>query len=539
MRKVCLPVIIAAFFLGACSNTPTQEQVDITHIPHDKSTIKHTPGSTTAKKPSANQPDDTAGGNDNVEYDDIWVRIQQNLTIPRNLTHPSTQSKLKFYSTKQQFMDRVAERARPYIYHIVEELEKRNMPLDLALLPIVESAYQPFARSPRRASGIWQFIPGTGKHYGLKQNAWYDGRRDIVVATDAALNYLQKLHNDFDGDWLLALAAYNAGEGNVGRAVTQSVGKGKNGDFWSLQLKNETMGYVPSLMAVAEIISNPQKYNISLKPVPNRPYFEIVDTGSQIDLATVSKLTGLSMEEIYILNPGFNKWATDPDGPHHLLVTVGTAATFRQQLATLPQHERMQWQMVEIRNGDTLGSIANRYRTDVNTIKEINNLKTSHIRAGRTLLIPVSRQPLDQYTLSQDARSFSNLARSGDGQSFTYTINRGDTLWDIGQSYRVTVEQLYAWNGLNKNSILSPGKKLTLWTNKEAEVMPVVAHTAKPEKQQHITYTVKQGDSLWRIARRYGVSVDQLQKWNGLNKRSTLRPGQSLDIFAGTPLADV
>jgi membrane-bound lytic murein transglycosylase D len=537
MRKVCLPVIIAAFFLGACSTTPTQEQDDTSYIPHDKSSLKHLQGNTSVKKSSANQSDDITG--DHVEYDDIWVRIQENLTIPRNLGHPTTRSKLKFYSTKQQFMDRVAERATPYLYYIVEELEKRNMPLDLALLPIVESAYQPFAHSPSRASGIWQFIPATGKHYGLKQNSWYDGRRDIIAATDAALDYLQKLHNDFDGDWLLALAAYNAGEGNVGRAVTRSVGKGKNGDFWSLQLKNETMGYVPSLMAVAEIISDPQKYNISLQPVSNRPYFEIVDVGSQIDLATVSKLTGLSMEEIYILNPGFNKWATDPDGPHHLLVPVNKATAFRQQLAALPQNERMQWQMVEIRNGDTLGSIANRHRTDVNTIKEINNLKTSQIRAGRTLLIPVSQQPLDQYTLSQDARSFSNLKRSGDGQSYTYTIKRGDTLWDISQSYRVTVEQLYAWNGLNKNSILSPGKKLTLWSNKEAEIIPVVAHTAIPEKQQHITYTVRQGDSLWQIARRYGVSVDELQKWNSLNKRSILRPGQSLDINTGTPLTDV
>ena len=538
MRIFYLPVIIAALYLGACSNTRTQEQVDTTDSPHDKLYTKHTPGNSIEKKSSANQSDNKAGKNSSVEYNDVWVRIQKNLTISRNLTHPSTQSKLKFYSTKQEFMDRVAERAAPYIFYIVEELDKRNMPLDLALLPIVESAYQPFAQSPSRASGIWQFIPGTGKHYGLKQNSWYDGRRDIVAATNAALDYLQKLHNDFDGDWLLALAAYNAGEGNVGRAVAQSVGKGKNGDFWSLQLKNETMGYVPSLMAVAEIVSNPKKYNITLKPITNRPYFEIVDTGSQIDLATVAQLTGMSMEEIYILNPGINKWATDPDGPHYLLVPVNKAASFKQQLTALPQNERMQWQMVEIRNGDTLGSLANRYHTDVNTIKEINNLKTSNIRAGRTLLIPASRQPLDQYTLSQNARSFSKLKQSGNGQSFTYTIKRGDTLWDISQSYGVTVEQLCAWNGMNKNSILSTGKKLTLWSDEKAEIIPAVAHTVTLEKQ-HITYTVIKGDSLWLIARRYGVSVDQLLSWNGLNKRSTLKPGQNLDIYTGTPPADV
>jgi membrane-bound lytic murein transglycosylase D len=536
MRKPYLPVIIVALFLGACSNTPTREQTANSRIPHDTSSITHTPGTDSIKNPATDATDNTE--KDAVEYDDIWVRIQKNLSITRNLSHPATRSKLKFYSTKQQFMDRIAERATPYIYYIVEELEKRNMPLDLALLPIVESAYQPFAHSPSRASGIWQFIPGTGKHYGLKQNAWYDGRRDIVASTDAALDYLQKLHNDFNGDWLLALAAYNAGEGNVGRAVAQSVGRGKNGDFWSLQLKNETMGYVPSLMAVAEIVANPEKYNISLKPIANKPYFEIVDTGGQIDLATVAQLTGMSLEEIYILNPGINKWATDPDGPHHLLIPVNKAAGFRQQLAALPQEERMKWQMVEIRNGDTLGVIASRYRTDVNTIKSINNLKNNNIRAGRTLLIPISRQPLEQYTLSQDARSFSNLKRSGDGQSMTYTIMRGDNLWDIGQRYGVTVEQLCAWNGLSKNSVLTPGKTLTLWSSVKAEVIPVAAHTVSSEKQEHITYTVKQGDSLWLIARRHGVSVDQLQKWNGLNKRATLRPGQNLDIYTGTPPAD-
>jgi membrane-bound lytic murein transglycosylase D len=539
MRKLYLPVIIAALFLGACSNTPTREQTGSSRIPHDTHdtpSIAHIPGTDSIENPAT---DATAGTEkDAVEYDDIWVRIQKNLSITRNLSHPSTRSKLKFYSTKQQFMDRIAERATPYIYYIVEELEKRNMPLDLALLPIVESAYQPFAHSPSRAAGIWQFIPGTGKHYGLKQNAWYDGRRDIVASTDAALNYLQKLHNDFNGDWLLALAAYNAGEGNVGRAVAQSVGKGKNGDFWSLQLKNETLGYVPSLMAVAEIVANPEKYNISLKPIANKPYFEIVDTGGQIDLATVAQLTGLSLEEIYILNPGINKWATDPDGPHHLLIPVNKAAGFRQQLAALPQEERMKWQMIEIRNGDTLAAIAGRYRTDVNTIKSINNLKNNNIHAGRTLLIPVSRQPLEQYALSQDARSFSNLKRSRDGQSMTYTIKRGDNLWDIGQRYGVTVEQLCAWNGLSKNSVLTPGKTLTLWSSVKAEIIPVAAYTVSSEKQEHITYTVKQGDSLWIIARRHGVSVDQLQKWNGLNKRATLRPGQNLDIYTGTPPAD-
>ncbi len=541
MRNYFSPAILVLLLLSGCATDPGFW--DAPPEPANPGMVFHKPQRTVT--PDVPSPEKTepapAPVTADSKHQDIWVRIQQNLTIPRNLSHPTTQTKLKFYASKQEFLDRVADRATPYLYHIVEELEKRNLPLDLALLPIVESAYQPFAHSPSRAAGIWQFIPGTGKLYGLKQNWWYDGRRDIVAATDAALRYLQKLHDDFNGDWLLALAAYNAGEGNVGRAVEKSLGRGKSGDFWSLHLTEETLGYVPSLMAVAEIIANPEKYNITLKPIPNKPYFEKIDAGSQIDLATVSELSGLTMDEIYTLNPGINKWATDPEGPHYFLIPVDRAASFKQKLAALPADQRIKMQAVEIKQGDSLGSIARRYRTDINTLKQINNLRSNNIHAGHMLLIPSSQQPISEYTLSQDVRTFDKLKPSGDGQSFTYTIKSGDNLWDISQSYGVTIEQLCAWNGISKNTVLSPGRKLTLWAKETPEVVPVVAHTVTTiaDKQEHITYTVRAGDSLWLIAQRYGVTVAQLQKWNGLSHGSSLQPGQTLDIYTGTPPADV
>ena len=540
MRNQSFLLIILALFLNACSTTQVNE-TEATSNPTDISSINNRYHSKYHAETATdkNKNEISFIKKDSSQFDDVWKRIQQNLVIKRNLTHPTVKSKLEFYASKQEFLDRVAERATPYIYYIVEELEKRNMPLDLALLPIVESAYQPFAYSPSRASGIWQFIPSTGKHYGLKQNWWYDGRRDIVAATDAALTYLQKLHADFDGDWLLALAAYNAGEGNVGRAVEKSQNGGKTGEFWSLKLKNETMGYVPSLLAVAEIVANPAKYNITLTAIPNKPYFEIVDAGGQIDLSTVSQLSGVSMEEIYILNPGINKWATGPDGPHYLLIPLQKADVFKQNLAALPSEERVKWQMYEIKTGDTLGRIAFVYHTDVNTLRQVNNLKGNNIRAGHTLLIPTSKKPLNEYSLSQDARSPGNLKRSEDGQRLSYKIKSGDTLWDISLSYGVSVEQLCAWNGLTTKSILTPGKILIVYSNDQPEIVQVAAHNVKSEKQGHITYTVKQGDSLWLIARRHGVSVEQLQLWNSLNKRARLQPGQLLDIYTGTPPADV
>lgn len=539
MRIQCLNIIMLVLFLGACSTNQIKDAENTSNQTITSSPTYHHPEYNTRQHGDKSNNAPVLTKQDDIEVNDVWKRIQQNLVIKRNLNHSIVKSKLAFYAGKQEFLDRVAERATPYLYYIVEELEKRNMPLDLALLPIVESAYQPFARSPQHASGIWQFIPSTGRHYGLKQNWWYDGRRDIVAATDAALNYLQKLNQDFEGDWLLTLAAYNAGEGNVSRAVEQSHRHGRTGDFWSLKLKNETLGYVPSLLAIAEIVANPSRYNVKLTSIPNEPYFEIVDTEGQIDLSTVSQLTGMNMDEIYTLNPGINNWATDPDGPHHLLIPVDKADAFRTKLAALPEGERVKWQKYEIRSGDTLGRIAYLYRCDVNTLRQINHLRGNLIRVGHTLLIPTSKKPLSEYSLSQDVRSFGNLKRSPDGQRLSYKIKSGDTLWDLSLSYGVSIEQLCAWNGLNKKSILRPGQTLTVYSNEKPEFVQTVAHTVSTEKQGHITYTVKQGDSLWLIARHHGVTVEQLQKWNSLNKHTSLQPGQQLDIYTGQPPADV
>jgi membrane-bound lytic murein transglycosylase D len=539
MRKSCLLFICMGFFLGACSTTPVNEP----SASADNSTAGPVSGVPITPDHDANiaisSKDETGavGEYSPAAPTDVWERIGKNLSIPRNLSQPTTQSRLKLYSNKQELLDRVAERATPYIYYIVEELERRHMPLDLALLPIVESAYQPFARSRSRASGIWQFIPGTGKRYGLKQNWWYDGRRDIVAATDAALTYLQELHDEFNGDWLLALAAYNCGELNIARAIETNSKAGKPTDFWSLKLKNETMGYVPSLLAVAEIVSDPAKYNITLKPIPNQPYFAVIDVGSQIDLATVAQLSGMSMDDIYTLNPGVNKWATDPDGPHHLLIPLDRVESFREKLAALPVEERAKWKTHEVKKGDSIGHIANLYHMDISMLKQVNNLKGNRLHAGTMLLIPASMEPLHQYTLSEDARNVDSLKRSGDGQRLTYTIKAGDTLWDISSNYGITVRQLCDWNGLETNSVLRPSRQLVVWAG--AEVVPVVAQVATPEDQKHISYKVQEGDSLWQIARRYGVSVKQIQEWNSLHNKAGLRPGQSLDIYTGKPPADV
>lgn len=465
-------------------------------------------------------------------YSDVWLLLKDGLEFERHTGKRSVKQKTAWFARNQEYIDRVADRAEPYLFHIITKLKERDMPLDIALLPVVESAYQPFAYSPARASGIWQFIPGTGKRFGLKQNWWYDGRRDIVAATDAALDYLEMLHKRFHGNWFHALAAYNSGEGNVERAIRRNKKAGKKTDFWSLRLPRETRNYVPSLLAIAEVLKHSDKHNIKFKTIANKPYFENIDIGSQIDLSTVSKLSGLSIDEVYTLNPGFNRWATDPKGPHKLLIPVDIAQNFKNKLAALPKSERITWKKHIIRKGESLGIIASRYLTSVSALREINRLKGNTIRAGRSLLIPTAKKSKKYYSLSADARKFKGLKTTGDGKRYIYSVKRGDNLWDIGRHYGISVSQLTRWNGISKRSLLRPGQKLTVWVKndehkREAKLIKTVAK--KPAINGN-AYVVKDGDSLWLIARKFDIHVKDLLKWNNLKKSKHLQPGQSLIV---------
>ncbi len=539
MRCSGLPTIIisVAFLLSACSQQPLQKTAE---------TLPETATSTAPPAPPERveyivpepelfpepEPEITTADNEfpqpDAQHADLWNKISANLTLPRHLDHRAVKGRLAWYAKNQKYLDRVAERSKPYLFHVVSEVEKRGMPLELALLPIVESAFHPFAYSRSHASGIWQFIPSTGKIYGLKQNWWYDGRRDIVAATRAALDYLEKLNREFEGDWLLALAAYNTGERNVARAIRRNKRTGKNTDFFSLRLPRETKGYVPSLLAVAELVANPEQHGIVWQPVADQPYFAQVDTGGQIDLAVAAELAGMKMDELYTLNPGFNRWATDPQGPHRLLLPVAKEKLFQEKLAGLSAEERVDWQAHIIKKGETLAGIAARYRTSVATLKRINNIRSNVIRQGNSLRVPVPKQALKHYTLSVDGRRMRGLKDTGDGNKFVYTIKRGDTLWDIGKKYGVSVKQLTNWNGISRRKILRPGQKLNLWfadAGKKAEAKP-----AQPATDP-FHYTVKKGDSLWSIAKKFNVTVKQLLAWNNLRKNKFLYPNQKLTVY--------
>ncbi len=453
---------------------------------------------------------------------DLWQRIRNGYGIPYPTMHSDTEKQLAWFVKHPEYVARVVERARPYLHHIVDELERRNMPLEIALLPVVESGFQPFAYSHGRAAGLWQFIPGTGKVYGLQQNWWYDGRRDVIESTRAALDYLQKLHNDF-GDWQLALAAYNCGEGTVGRAIKRNRKAGKPTDFWSLDLPKETSAYVPKLLAVAALIADPDKYQMTLSPIDNSPFLMVIEVGSQIDLAVAAKLAGVTTDEIYQLNPGFNRWATRPEGPHNLVVPVDKADVFQQALADLPAEERVRWTRHKIKSGESLGVIAKHYKTTIAVIKEANGLGGTSIRAGRHLLIPIASGVPSSYPMTASQRLATRQGKKQSGSKKIHTVVAGDTWWDIANAYKVDVRKLTKWNGKAPGDTLGVGQKLVIWTKGKSSGSSKTVRT--------VNYKIRSGDSLWKISQKFNVSVAQVREWNGLSDRTLLKPGQNLTLY--------
>lgn len=532
--KRVLITITSLLFLSACQTGQVRDTAPDDQVKHQPG--KHAPQDTLHTLPERpREPNLWAVESEpeEVSHDDVWERIRAGLSLARELEQPAVRDRLEWYSRHQSYLDRIAERATPYLHHIVEEIEARNMPLELALLPVVESAYQPLAYSRMHASGLWQFIPATGLRYGLKQNWWFDGRRDVLKATRAALDYLEFLNNEFDGDWLHALAGYNAGERNVSRAIAANQAAGKPISFWHLRLPNETRGYVPALLAISEIIANPERHGVTLQPIPNEPYFTVVETGGQIDLIKAAKLAGIDQDEMKRLNPGFKRWATDPDGPHRLLVPIDRADQLAQGLRNLPADQRITWRQHRIRQGETLGQIAARYGTTVAVLQQTNNIRGHLIRAGRDLMIPApgaeGEPPPAQLAAATSSSSQSSGNNSG---THYYTVRRGDNLWQIARQHGLRVAQIASTNGIRENTVLQPGQRLRLPGNNTHQTGGGDASRAAADSgSRPIQYTVRRGDSLWTISQQFQVSVDALRKWNSLARNALLHPGQQLKVI--------
>lgn len=410
-------------------------------------------------------PSSSRASNTTAEVEtNLWQLTRQHLQLPLDLKHPRLDSQLNWYLRHPSHMARVTERAQPYYHHILHEVLRRDMPAEIALLPIVESAYDPFAYSHGSAAGPWQFIPGTARHFGLRSSWWYDGRRDILASTDAALTYLEQLHRRFDGDWLLALAAYNAGGGTVSRAMRRNSEQGKPTDFWSLDLPAETKAYVPKLLAVARMVRDADSLGVTLAPIENTPHFEVVETGGQIDLAQAASMAGLELDTLYRLNPGFNRWATDPEGPHLLLVPKDSAPQLRAALDSLPPEKRVNWHRYTVRAGDTLSTIAQRFNSSVNVIRQGNKLDSHLIRVGQGLLVPKPSVASEQYNLSIDQRlqaERQQLEQRAKRKHY-HRVNSGESFWSIARRYGVGVRDLARWNQMAPGDTLKTGQTLLL-----------------------------------------------------------------------------
>ncbi|MBT8766640.1 LysM peptidoglycan-binding domain-containing protein [Metapseudomonas boanensis] len=455
------------------------------------------------------------------EPQDIWERMRTGFKLQDEIgVNPRVERQRLSFVSNPSFIERASSRGSLYIHYVVERLEERNMPLELALLPVIESAYNPFAYSRAHAVGIWQFIPSTGRHFNLRQTNWYDGRRDITASTNAALNYLSRLHDMFNGDWLLALAAYNAGEGTVSRAMERNQKLGLPTDYWNLPLPQETQDYVPKLLALSQLVMAPEAYGVNLSPIANEPYFEVVEVKQQrLDLSRVAAMVDVDEDEMYQLNPAFKKRIT-MDGPQHLLVPTEKAELLTANLAMMKPVELVDWQKYRVRNGDSLHGIANRYHVTVKTLKDINGLSGNRLRVGQQLSIPVEPGFKPQQPLFQNVASNQAPAKAQ-----SHKVKSGESLWQIAKQYKVNVKDLKRWNSLSGNSVKA-GQTLAL----QGSATTAATRSKKANSREAVTYyKVKRGDSLYLIAKRFNVEMEHLQRWNP--RSGSLKPGQTLTLY--------
>lgn len=464
---------------------------------------------------------------DFIASDDLWQRIRAGFRLNPDIDNARIQAELKWYLAHPQHLQRTLERAERYLHYIVEQVEQRDLPMELALLPVVESAFHPYAYSHGRAAGLWQFIPSTGRMFGLEQDWWHDGRRDVISSTDAALTYLQSLAERFDGDWLLALAAYNSGAGTVAKAMRENSQNGKPADFWNLSLPKETQAYVPRLLAVTKLLRQPKAHGLELTPLANKPYFEVVDIGSQIELSQAAQLADISVEELRHLNPAYNQWATHPDGPHRLLIPADKVESFRQALAALPPEQRTSWIRHTVKAGESLSVLASKYHTTAPVIRQVNKLQNDMIRAGQALLIPVAQQ--DPNGLQAQGVALSGVAKAS-GQE--HRVQPGDTWWDLARKYQVDMNQLARLNQMNTRQLLKPGLTLKIPARKESRVQMASLTSGDGQGVVHkVNYKVRNGDSLFRIANKFNVSVKEIATWNRIDPNHHLKPGQKLNLY--------
>jgi len=480
LSRFLLPLLAALLGVAGCS-TISPVATDESPASAQASTTSAVPANTdrNASEAATTDPDmpgktEDAGDRlvDDRNYENLWDRIRAGYAMP-DLDNHLVSIHERWYANNPEYMESMVHRARLYLFYIVEEVEKRGMPMEIALLPAIESAYKPHAYSRARAVGLWQFIPSTGRIYGLESNWWYDGRRDVIASTRAALDYLEKLHDQFN-DWQLALAAYNCGERKIERLMQANARKGLPTDYSSLRrLPRETRNYVPKLKAMANIVADPAKYGLQLAPIPDTEFFARIETDAQIDLGVVAKLTDMPVDELFMINPGYQRWITAPKGPHTLLIPADKKDVVVEGLSKLADEDRVQWARHLVRRGDTLSRVAVRYGVTVDAIRTSNNMRSNFLSVGQNLLIPVSANKVALASVKPPSyiRALNSTVRpahasGGKRVKVVHRVRSGESLWSIARRYRVYVHQLREWNLMEAGDVLRMGQRLYIWTTR-------------------------------------------------------------------------
>ncbi len=537
MKKPWLALLLPLLLLGCQPRSVRQVTDPVADTPpspparpdHDAGLASNDMNMTGA---DATRPDqDTPQSAPSAEQEqDFWTLWRKDTVLPDCSQVPGADRWARWYASKKDYMQRVQQRARPLLWHIHQHIRQHDLPSEFALLPVVESAYNPWAYSHGRAAGLWQFIPALAKEYGLKQNWWYDGRRDIIAATDAAADHLQALGQRFNRDWLLVLAAYNSGHNRVARQLKRLQRQGMSQpDYRALRLPRETRTYIPKMVGLSCLFKHPQRYGFTPVDVPMEPLIQTVDTRGQIDLALAAELAGIDLDTLYRFNPAWNRWATDPDGPHRLLLPRKAAERFRQALTTLDPDQRVTWQRIRIRPGDTLIGLARKHHVTPQLLRDVNQLHNHLIRAGDHLLVPKAQGKPGDYVHSQTQR-LARLQRAvGTPGTVHHRVRAGESFWSIARHYGVSVRALAGWNGMAPGDLLRVGQTLVI--RKPARNASSATHGGPPGHQtrRQIVYTVRPGESLWSISRKFAVDVAAIRRWNGLT-RDLLKPGQKLRL---------
>ncbi|HVE44103.1 MAG TPA: LysM peptidoglycan-binding domain-containing protein [Gammaproteobacteria bacterium] len=469
--------------------------------------------------------------------DNLWDVLRDEFTLEHYDRNPQVQEKIQWFMNNQDYLLRSASRAAPYLYYILQQVKKRHLPAELVLLPIIESGFNPFSLSPVGAAGIWQLMPGTASNLGVKKDWWYDGRRDIIASTRAALNYLAYLQSFFEGNWLLAIAAYNTGEGNVLSAIKRNIRDGRDTDFWSLPVAQQTRDYVPSLLALAVIISNPNRYPVYFPPVRNAPYLGQVDVStSHISLQYAAELAGISLKKMMQLNPGFNRPSTSPN---KLVLPIENVAQFTENLARTPLQPQIEWLHYKVKSGDSLAMISKKFNTTAIAIRKMNHLNKVPLHSGTNLLIPVAANSASSLDQAQNAPppetkiskkvkhpiNYNEILVLNPPRKYTlkpgdtvYMVRKKDTIQSIAKRFHVHVAVLQSANRLHAK--VKPGMQLVI------PHRPTQSLSVSPGDT---VYMVRQGDTIEKIAKQFHITPAAIRSTNLIDNAS-LSAGESIIV---------